>query len=85
MFALLQYFHELHNGLVVTVQLLLAGYQLLLALGEVDELLQGLLVDVAILLELRVTLVQFLPQLQGRGGEGRGGEGREWRSGVREG
>ena len=50
MLALLQYFHELDNGLVVAVQLLLAGYQLLLALGEVDELLQGFLVDVAILL-----------------------------------
>ena len=63
MFAHLQDLHQVLDGPVVLVQLLLPHRQLLLALGEVDELLQGLLVDVAVLLQLRVALVELLPQL----------------------
>ena len=46
------------------VELLLPLDQLLLLLREVDELVQGLLVDVAVLLQLRVALLQLPEQLQ---------------------
>ena len=61
MLALLQMIHQLLNGLVVPVRLLLPRGQLLLALREVDKLLQSLLVHMAVLLQLLVTLVQLLP------------------------
>ncbi len=63
MLPLLQYLHELQNGLVVSVKLLLAGDQLLLSLGEGNKLLQSFLVHMAILFQFSVALVQFLPQL----------------------
>ncbi len=63
-FALFQHIHQLLYGVVVLVQLLLPASQLLLALREVDKLLQGLLVDMTVLLQLSVTLVEFLPELQ---------------------
>lgn len=61
--AELQYIHELHDGLVPAVQLLLPLDQLFLLLGEVDELVQSFLVDVAVLLQLRVALLQLSEQL----------------------
>ena len=64
-FAQLQHVHELHDGLMAAVELLLPLDQLLLLLREVDELVQGLLVDVAVLLQLRVALLQLPEQLQG--------------------
>ena len=45
------------------VELLLSLHELLLLVGEVDELVEGLLVDVTVLLELLVTVVELLKQL----------------------
>lgn len=69
--AQLQDVHQLHDGLVASVQLVLALDQLLLLLGEVDKLVQRLLVDVAVLLQLRVALLQLPEELEHgeRGGE----------------
>lgn len=53
----LQHVHELHDGLVSSLQLVLALDQLLLLLREVDKLVQGLLVHVAVLLQLCVALL----------------------------
>lgn len=61
--AQLQHVHELHDGLVAAVQLVLTLDQLLLLLGEVDELVEGFLVDVAVLLQLGVALLQLSEQL----------------------
>jgi len=61
--AQLQDVHELHDGFVAAVQLLLALDQLLLLLREVDKLVQSLLVDVTVLLQLRVALLQLPEQL----------------------
>lgn len=61
--AQLQHVHELHDGLVAAVQLVLTLDQLLLLLGEVDELVESFLVDVAVLLQLGVALLQFSEQL----------------------
>lgn len=61
--AELQDVHELHDGLVPTVQLVLALDQLFLLLREVDELVQSFLVDVTVLLQLRVALLQLSEQL----------------------
>lgn len=62
-FTQLQDIHELHDGLVASVQLVLPLYQLLLLLGEVDKLVQSLLVHMAVLLQLRVTLLQLTEEL----------------------
>ena len=59
----LQGIHEIEDLLVSPVQLVLAVHQLLLLLAERDELVQGLLVDVRILLQLSVGLLQLLEQL----------------------
>lgn len=64
--AQLQHVHELHDGLVAAVQLILTLDQLLLLLGEVDELVQSFLVDMAVLLQLGVALLQFSEQLSKR-------------------
>lgn len=61
--AQLQHVHELHDGLVSAVQLLLPLDQLFLLLREVDELVQSFLVDVTVLLQLRVALLQLSEQL----------------------
>lgn len=61
--AQLQHVHQLHDGLVAAVQLVLPLDELLLLLREVDKLVQGLLVDVAVLLQLRVALLQLPEQL----------------------
>ena len=52
--------------LVRAVQLLLPFDEFFLLVGEVDELVQGLLVHVTVLLQLLVRLVQFLEQLQNK-------------------
>lgn len=62
-FAELQDIHELHNGLVSTVQLVLALDQLFLLFREVDKLVQSFLVDMTVLLQLRVALLQLSEQL----------------------
>ena len=51
--------------LISTVDLLLPLDEFLLLVGEVHKLVEGLLVDMAVLLQLSVTLVQLLEQLQG--------------------
>lgn len=61
--AELQDIHELHDGLVSTVQLVLALDQLFLLLREVDKLVQSFLVDMTVLLQLRVALLQLSEQL----------------------
>lgn len=61
--AQLQDIHELHDGLVATVQFVLTLDQLLLLLRKVDELVQSFLVDVTVFLQLRVALLQFSKQL----------------------
>jgi len=48
---------------VCSIELLLAFDEFGLLLGEVDELVEGLLVHVAVLLQLRITLIQLLEQL----------------------
>ena len=50
--SLLEDVHEILDFLVPAVQLLLAGHELLLLLGERDELVQSLLVDVRVLFQL---------------------------------
>lgn len=65
LFLLLQVIHQLLYGVMVLIQLLLPVSQLVLVIGEVDKLLQGLLVDMTVLLQLSIALVQFLPQLRG--------------------
>ena len=64
MFALLQYIHQLHNGIIITIKLLLPFSKFLFPLREADKLLQSLLVHMAVLLELSVGLVEFLPKLR---------------------
>ena len=49
---------------VRSVNFLLAFDQFFLLIGEVDELVERLLVDVAVFLQLLVTLLQLLKQLQ---------------------
>lgn len=61
--AQLQDVHELHDGFVTAVQLVLSLDELFLLFGEVDELVQSFLVDVAVFLQLRVALLQFPEQL----------------------
>lgn len=61
--AQLQDAHELHDGFVAAVQLVLALDELFLLLGEVDKLVQSFLVDVTVLLQLGVTLLQLAEQL----------------------
>lgn len=61
--AELQDIHELHDGLVSTVQLILALDQLFLLLREVDKLVQSFLVNMTVLLQLRVALLQLSEQL----------------------
>ena len=63
MFTLLQYIHQLHDGIVITVKLLFPFSKFLLPLREADKLLQSLFVDVAVLLELSIGLLKFLPKL----------------------
>lgn len=55
--------HELHDGFVATVQLVLTLDQLFLLLREVDKLVQSFLVDMAVFLQLCVALLQFSEQL----------------------
>ena len=64
MFPLFEHIHQLHDGLVVPVQLLLARCELVFTLREVDKLFQCLLVHMAVFLQLCVALVKLLPQLQ---------------------
>lgn len=61
--AELQDIHELHDGLVATVQLVLTLDQLFLLLREVDKLVQSFLVDMTVLLQLRVALLQLSEEL----------------------
>lgn len=61
--AELQDIHELHDGLVSTVQLILALDELFLLLREVDKLVQSFLVNMTVLLQLRVALLQLSEQL----------------------
>ena len=60
---LFKHIHEINDGLVVSVELVLAGSQSFLSLRETHKLFKGLLVHVAILLQLCVTLVKLFPQL----------------------
>jgi hypothetical protein len=62
--SLFQNIHKFLNSMIVLVQLLFPGRQFLLALGKIHKLLQGLLVDMAVLLQLCVGLVKLLPQLK---------------------
>lgn len=55
--------HELHDGFVATVQLVLTLDQLFLLLREVDKLVQSFLVDMTVFLQLCVALLQFSEQL----------------------
>ena len=64
MFPLLQDVHQLHNGIIITIKLLLPFSKLFFPLRETDKLLQSLFVDMAVLLELSVGLVKFLPKLR---------------------
>ena len=59
----LQVVHEVHNGVVCSIHLLLASHQLLSLLSEVDILVQCLLVDVAEPSQLLIAAVQLFPQL----------------------
>ena len=59
----LQVVHEVHNGVVCSIHLLLASHQLLSLFSEVDILVQCLLVDVAELTQLLIAAVQLFPQL----------------------
>jgi hypothetical protein len=45
------------------IELLFALDQLLFLVGEVNKLIEGFLVDVAVLLQFGVTLIQLLEQL----------------------
>ena len=62
----LQVVHEIHNGVVCSVHLLLASHQLLSLLSAVDILVQGLLADVAEPTQLLIAAVQLFPQLTGQ-------------------
>jgi hypothetical protein len=64
MLALLQYIHQLHDGVVITLELFFSFSEFLFPLREADELLQSLFVDMAVLLELSVGLLKFLPKLR---------------------
>ena len=62
----LQVVHEVHNGVVCSIHLLLASHQLLSLFSEVDILVQCLLVDVAEPTQLLIAAVQLFPQLTGQ-------------------
>lgn len=64
MLALLQYIHQLNDGVVIAIKLFLSFSEFLFPLREADELLQSLFVDVAVLLELSVSLLKLLPKLR---------------------
>ena len=56
---------EVDNGLQVSTQLLPAMYELFLLLREGNELVKGLLVHVAVLLQVLCARLQLLEQLRG--------------------
>ena len=60
---LLEDVHQVEDLLVTSVQLVFPVHQFLFLLGERDELVEGLLVDVAVLFQLGVGLLQLLEQL----------------------
>ena len=64
MLALLQYIHQLNDGVVITIKLFLSFSEFFFPLGEADELLQSLFVDMAVLLELSIGLLKLLPKLK---------------------
>lgn len=68
--AQLQDVHQLHDGFVAAVQLILPLDELLFLLRKVDKLVQGLLVDMTVLLQLCVALFQLAEQLQEKEREG---------------